>query len=374
VRDARSPGRSGHSIGAVRRRASCAVLAGVFAAASAAGAQELSRISLDSVSAVDLFRGEGTTGNPGASVDISSVVRIGGGWSAHVRPWFFKSSANGSRWSKEIYQAAVRYERNGTVSMRLDAGFIASPIGLGMLDMRADINPTIQPHLSYFMPLLPFDRNAPGVRPIAASYPLGGLATFSTTKFDVRTAIVSSAPNRRYAVNASSGNPDHTPVVVAGGGVTAITGLRLGTSFASGRYATDREVSDPSGAARRLKMWTAEAEYAFGYTRLSAEFTRESFERGAAADWSATWFVQGVHTLSPRWFLAGRHETVDAPPMAARGAGAPRLTIRTSEGTLALRITPELLVRSSVTTVRFYTADQADLRVGAQLVWARRWW
>ena len=80
-----------------------------IAAAPAARAQALSRVSLDSVGATDLFRGNGTTGRPDASVDISGVVRIGGGWSAHVRPWFFKSSAVGSTWSHELAMVVTRY-------------------------------------------------------------------------------------------------------------------------------------------------------------------------------------------------------------------------------------------------------------------------
>ena len=346
----------------------------VAAAPCAASAQALSRVSLDSVSAADLFRGNGTTGNPDASLDISSVIRLGGGWSVHVRPWFFKSSANDSEWSKEIYQAAVRYERTGTTSLRLDAGYIASPIGIGMIDMRADINPTIQPHLSYFVPLLPFDRGAPDVGAIKASYPLGAHLALSTARWDARMAVVNSAPTRRYALHADYGNPHATPVAILGGGVTLAPGLRVGTSFASGRYATADEVSDPSGAARMLRMWTAEGEYARGYTRLLGEFTHERFQRGAASDTAATWFAQATQTLSPRWFAAARHEVVSAPAMAISERGAPRLTFRTTEGTLGYRVTPEVTLRSSVTVQRWYMAPASDRRVGAQIVWSRRWW
>lgn len=121
---------------------------------------------------------------------------------------------------RELYQAAVRYERHAALSYRIDAGYIASPLGLGMLDMRADVNPTIQPHLSYFVPLLPFDTGAPMVGAIAASYPLGITTTASTARWDARAAVVNSAPTRRSAFNATRGNPDATPVLIAGGGVT----------------------------------------------------------------------------------------------------------------------------------------------------------
>ncbi len=342
--------------------------------AGPAAAQSLSRVSLDSVNAVDLFRGDGTTGRPGASVDISSVIRIGAGWSAHIRPWFFKSSAVGSTWSRELYQAALRYEHHGALSLRVDAGYIASPLGLGMLDMRADLNPTIQPHLSYFVPLLPFDTGAPMVGAITASYPLGATATISTTRWDARAAIVNSAPTRRSAFNSERGNPDATPVLIAGGGVTPRPGLRIGAGLARGQYATAEELREPAGSRRDLQMWTVEGEYAFGYTRLAGEWTTERFTHGASRDTASTWFAQVSQTLTPRWFAAARHEAISAPPLAVAGAGAPRLSFRTSEGTAGYRLTPELALRASVTASRGYTARTTDLKAGVQVVWSRRWW
>ena len=344
------------------------------AAPSAAHAQSLSRVSLDSVGAIDLFRGDGTTGQPGASIDISSVIRIGSGWSAHIRPWFFKSSAHDSTWSRELYQAALRYEHHGALSVRVDAGYIASPLGLGMLDMRADLNPTIQPHLSYFVPLLPFDSGAPAVGAITASYPLGAAATVSTTRWDARAAIVNSAPTRRSAFNSARGNPDSTPVFIAGGGVTPRPGLRLGAGFARGQYATDRELRDPAGSRRNLRMWTVEGEYAFGYTKLAGEWTAERFLHGATQDTAFTWFGQVLQTLAPRWFVAARHEAISAPPLAVAATGAPRLSFRTSEGTVGYRLTPELTLRASVTASRWYTASTSDQKAGVQVVWSRRWW
>ncbi len=356
------------------RRLLCTAVLATCVPVAPASAQQLSRVSLDSVGAMDLFRGDGTSGNPGASLDISSVIRIGRGWSAHIRPWFFKSSANGSLWNREIYQAAVRYERASRVSTRLDAGFIASPIGLGMLDMRADINPTIQSHPGYFMPLARFDGEAPALRTIASSYPLGANLTVSTTKWDVRGAVVNSAPTRKYALNNRAGNPDATPVLIAGGGVTPIPGLRVGTSYASGRYATAAELRQPLGPERDLRMWTAEAEYAFGYTKLSTELVQARFAHGAARETATSWFLQGTHTLTPRWYVAGRHESVRTPPSAAAGTGAPRLSFHATETSAGYRLTPELTLRASVLAARGFTASGRDWRVGLQAVWSRRWW
>ena len=361
--------------GGSRRRlvAGLAALVVYAVTPAAVHAQSLSRVSVDSVSAIDLFRGDGTTGRPDASVDISSVIRIGGGWSAHVRPWFFKSAAENSTWSRELYQAALRYEHYGAVSLRVDAGYIASPLGLGMLDMRADVNPTIQPHLSYFVPLLPFDTGAPMVGAITASYPLGAAATVSSTRWDARAALVNSAPTRRSAFNAARANPDPTPVFIAGGGVTPRPGLRLGAALARGQYATAHEVS-VAGSRRDLQVWTVEGEYAFGYTRLAGEWTTERFAHAATHDTASTWFAQVAQTLTPRWFAAARHEAISAPPLAVAGAGAPRLSFHTSEGTVGYRLTPELTLRASLTASRFYTARTSDQKAGVQVVWSRRWW
>lgn len=360
----------------LRRSAVCALalLLASLAAPATAGAQALSRLSLDSVGAVDVFRGDGTTGRPDASLDISSVIRIGKGWSAHLRPWFFKSSADDATWSRELYQAALRYEHHGPLSLRVDAGYIASPLGLGMLDMRADINPTIQPHLSYFVPLLPFDTGAPMVGAITASYPLGATATASTTRWDVRAALVNSAPTRRSAFNSTRGNPDATPVLIAGGGVTPRPGLRLGVGLARGQYATSRELRDEAGTRRDLQVWTVEGEYAFGYTKLAGEWTTERFSRGAVRDTASTWFGQVAQTLTPRWFAAARHEAISAPPLAVLGPGAARLSFRTSEGTLGYRLTPEFTLRASLTAGRGYTTRTTDRKAGVQVVWSRRWW
>lgn len=332
----------------------------------------LSRVSLDTVGMVDLFAGDATNGRPDASVDISSVVRLSARWAIHVRPWFFKSSS-ADVWNKEIYQAAVRYEQGGRVGLRVDAGYIASPIGLGMLDMRADINPTIQPHLSYFVPLMPFDRGAPMMRPIASSYPLGALATMSADRWDVRAAIVNSAPTRRFVLGAE-GNPHATPVAIAGGGVTPIAGLRIGASAAHGQYATAGELSAAAAGDRMLTMWTIEGEYAFGYTKIAAEVTRDEFDRDSAHDRAGSWYVQGTHTLSPRWYVSGRHEAIDAPVPFYAAPGSPRLSFRTTEATAAYRMTRELTLRTSVTAGSGYGATTTDQRIGAQMVWSRRWW
>lgn len=342
----------------------------------------LSRVSLESVTMIDVVRGDGTTGNPDASLDVMAVARIGRGWTAIVQPWFFKSSTANSDWIKEIYQAAVRHERPGRVATRLEAGFISSPIGLGMLDMRADTNPLLLAHMSYIVGLPAFEKDAPAMRAIAKSYPLGAVGTVSTTHWDVRAAIVSAAPTRKYALYATPDNPQHTPVTVLGGGITFFPGFRVGASYAGGHYASSSEVSGPvsavpsaiSAAAPALRMWNLEGELAFGYTRLSAEYTRERFIRSATENRASTWFIQGTQTLAPRWFVAGRSESITAPAPLALRASRTEVSFRVNEAVLGYRVTRDLTLKSSVIGQRYFMASAADKRAGVQLVWSRRWW
>ena len=163
-------------------------------------------------------------------------------------------------------------------------------------------------------------------------------------------------------------------MLIAGGGITPVVGLRVGASVASGRYATASEVSDPAGVARELRMWTVEGEYAVAYTKIAAEFTREQFQHGAVRDSASTWFVQATQTLSPRWFASGRHEGITAPSAPASAGAGPGRSFTTTEGTVGYRATPEFTLRASMATRQWYTATVPDRRVGLQVVWSRRWY
>jgi hypothetical protein len=106
---------------------------------------------------------------------------------------------------------------------------------------------------------------------------------------------------------------------------------------------------------RDLTMWSIEGEYAVGYTKFAAEWTRERFAAGASRDTAATWFLQGTQTLSPRWFVAARHEGTSAPPFGGAATRGPRLTFKTVEAAVGFRVSPELTVRGSLFASKFYT-------------------
>jgi hypothetical protein len=352
----------------------------VLSHAAPLGAQDLARYSLESVIAIDEFAGENAVNRPQIIVDVSAAVRIGTNWQAYVRPWFRLPRPNAPgqpapESDKELYQAGIRYERPGRVSTRIDAGYILSPIGLGLFDVRPGVNPTIATHISYVQPLPVFDRAAPRASAIAASYPLGAQATASTRRWDARAAVIASAPTRVYAAGSPT-NPKATPVVVGGGGVTPIIGLRLGAAIAHGKYATAEELATREAGGRKMTMVTGEGEWAFGGTKIAGEVVRTAFETapGASASIAYEFFIQGQQTLSARWFAASRLEGVSAPGLVSGVAPAPRSDLRIFEATAGYRLSPDLTLRGSYYTRRAYGASTWTDQVGASLVWARRWW
>jgi hypothetical protein len=336
------------------------------------------RFSLESVIEADEFVGENASHRPQIVVDVSFAVRVGDHWQVYVRPWFrlprpSSPTAPVAPWDKELYQAGVQYERRGPIAVRIDAGYILSPIGLGLYDVRPGINPTIVPHLSYLTPMPAFDPTVPRVSAVSATYPLGTQVTLSSARWDARAAIVNSAPTRIYAVGSPT-NPRQTPVVVGGGGVTPITGLRLGASFAHGLYATPEEITVPVPEGRTMTMAGGEGEWAFGGTKISGEILRTGFERLGGTAVAYEWFLQGQHTLSPRWFVAARREGTSAPPLIKGIVVGSRTDLEIFEATAGFRVTRDVTLRSSYYTRRFYGATTWTNQVGFSAVWAQRWW
>ncbi len=350
----------------------------VVATAATASAQSFARFALDSVVSIDEFAGENASDRPQIVIDVSAAVRVGDHWQLYVRPWFrmprpSSPTAAVPPWEKELYQAGVRWERPGAIATRFDAGYILSPIGLALLDSRASLNPTIVPHLGYLVPMLPFDPTGPRVSAVSATYPLGAQLTVSTTRWDARGAVINSAPTRVYALGSPT-NPRQAPVVVAGVGITPTTGLRLGASFAHGVYATPEEITRPVSSGRAVTMLGGEGELAFGYTKIRGEMIRSAFDTSAGTAVAYEWFVQAIETLSPRWFVAARQEGTSAPPLISGIVIGQRKDFEMFEATAGFRVTPEITLRGSYYTRRFYGAATWDNQAGVSMVWARRWW
>lgn len=346
-----------------------AVLLWLGSAALSSG-QSLERITVESAASVTKFYGERAGARPDMVVDITATVRLDGGWVVYARPWFRQASTAPYAVAKEVYQAAVQHQRRGRVGTRIDLGYILSPIGIGMLDMRPDTNPLAMTHLSYIIPMPTFETGAPAASPIASSYPLGGVFTASTAHWDSRFAILAAPPNRGFVINAAQPNPSARPFVVVGGGFTPRTGLRIGVAYGQGDYARAREFALPTSGNRQVRMTSVEGELAFGYTKLTGEVTRDAIDTASGPVTATQWFIQGMHTLAPRWYVAGRYEGANAPPSKVVGT---RPTLRTSEVAAGFRISPEFTLKHSFTIRKTYFSRVSDRQIGAALVWARRW-
>lgn len=356
-------------------RAAAVAVAMLVAAPVAAQTPEW--FALDSIVSIDTFGGENVSNSPQIIIDLSGGVRLGEHMQAYVRPWFRLPRPNTPTgpvppWSHELYQAGLQYERPGRLATRVDLGYNVSPIGLGVLDTRPSLNPVIAPHVSYLSPMPAFDLTVPRVSTVASTYPLGGQVTLSSAHWDARGAVLNSAPTRIYAVGRST-SPKQTPALVAGAGVTPIIGLRLGVSFAQGNYATAEEVTGPAPSSRSVTIIGGEGEYAFGYTKVSGEIVRSQFERPTGAAVAYEWFVQGMQTLSPRWFVAARHESTLAPPLATAAAGG-RLQFAVVEAVVGFRLTRDVTLRGGFYTRKAYTTPAWDQQAAVSAVWARKWW
>jgi hypothetical protein len=348
-----------------------ATVLGVLAPLGPAFAQSFQRFSLETTASIDHFTNDAAATRPQIIFDIAATVRIGAGWDAYVRPWF-RLPRNPS-WDAMIYQAAVRYQRQGPMAVRVDAGQIASPIGLGMLDTSPSVNPLIGPHMSYFVPMMPFNTGGPRVLAVASTYPLGVVASLSGKRWDARVAMVESTPTRIHTIGGAT-KPVVTGVIEAGAGFTPTVGLRVGVSMAHGAYLKSDEIRQPNAGDRSVTMFGVEGEYAFGYTKLSGEWIRDRFETSFTPVDANTWFIQGMHTLSPRWYVAGRREATYAPARFTGDILAAQPDLNSAEVTVGYRVTPEITLKASWASSRFYGARDWTQHAGFGVVWNRRWW
>ncbi len=132
------------------------VVALLMASGTAGLAQETERLSLDTAIGVVQAFGERAGERPDIIIDFTATTRLGKGSVSYVRPWFRHASTAPYEVAKEIYQAAIQHERAGPISTRLDLGYLLTPIGIGMMDMRPDSNPVTMTHLSYVIPMPSF--------------------------------------------------------------------------------------------------------------------------------------------------------------------------------------------------------------------------
>src|SRR5262245_33802668 len=89
--------------------------------------------------------------DPNMFFDLATTVPIGSHFGAVVRPYAHR--LEGGDWDAEMYQLQIRYQSTTRIPVRVDAGIITSPLGLGTLQLRADQSPAIKIPFYYYMPL-----------------------------------------------------------------------------------------------------------------------------------------------------------------------------------------------------------------------------
>jgi hypothetical protein len=345
-------------------------------AVPAAQESEPSRLAIDTVVAGDgALTADGASGSVIADALVSHD--FGQGVQFVARPFVQRLSATGE-WNAQLWLAALSVERGERVAFRIDAGIIPSPVGLANLLLRPHLNPTIAFPASLFAALPLVEVGGPRTPLLGAIYPLGVSATVSALHWDVRAGIIDTSPVRPRRVFAGSGfnNPPRLRNVVLGGGITPFVGVRVGGSLSHGDWR--REGEGPSADhARPATVATVEADVAYRRSRIQAEWTRDALSVRTGKVIARGWFVQGLQTLSARWFVAGRAEQISSPAIVS----APdldhiirqRRTLRGFETTLGYRLSPDVTLRASYRMRRAFGQAEADHLAAASLVWWRRW-
>lgn len=342
----------------------------IYAAPVSAQGLQPGRMAIEAVAAISTSSSDAD--DPFVFLDLANTIRVNEKLDVIVRP--YARRLPGGDWDALLYQAQIRYQPAERV--RLDAGIITSPLGLGTFELRQDLNPLVGSPFYYFAPLPAFEQPSDRVQLFSGGYPLGAMLSVSGTWWDARTGITDGTPTRSRKIFANN-NPSPAAQFIAGGGITPMPGLRVGTGLAFGPYrqSTDHAFYELPDTAvltdAEATVFNVEAEYAFAYTRLSGEWVRGAFENDGSPAVSRGFYIQGVQTITPRIFAASRFTQVSAPVLV--NANLVRSTRKALELSGGYRLTPQLTLKAGYEGGRrFNVADWTHAAV-ASVVWSQRW-
>lgn len=345
--------------------------------AYAQGLESPSRLALDSEVSVRTVMS--SDGKPQTTLMLDGVqnVHLTGGWTVISRPMALRRT--GADWIVHLAQFAVRHESTqGRISTRFEAGLLASPVGLGSLTARASNNPTITPAAPFGRGVT-VETGAPGVQMYPLTYPVGAQMSFSTHKWDARVGLMDTTPLRvRWPLEKNQPKP--TPHLMLAGGVSPRLGLRVGGWFMQGDWATASEVVAKPDLSRRASSGGVEFEYEVAWTRIAAEWAGSRLMTATGPATPGTWMIEGMQTVSPRWFVAGRLRRANAEAVPPRGftgettaAGLRDVSEQSREAVIGYRVTPAFTFRAGYLVARAYGAAAWSHRAETSIVWARRW-
>jgi hypothetical protein len=340
-----------------------------LAAAARADAQGLAgRVALEAIASASTEAR--ALDDPSLIFDLVGTVRLTDGLDLVVRPWSMRRP--GGDWMFEMYQLQLRYVSTTRLPFRVDAGILPSPVGLFTLELQAHRNPLVTAPFYYFVPLPPVDGSRERMRLITGGYPLGAMFSVSGARWDARAGVTDSTPAHPRKLFSQSRPPAHAQLVV-GGGVTPITGMRIGAGFTRGRYRPRTAPGDaPTIDAQTASVFNLEGEYAIGHTRVAGEWVRDGFDTPVGDVVARGFNVQVAQTLTPRIFAAARGSRISSPistiPVEVRRS------FTAFEAGLGYRLTTGLTVRGGYQRQRAYTDTRWHDAAVMSLVWAERWW
>ena len=342
-------------------------VAGPVAPALAQGLQP-GRIAIEAVAAVS--NSSQAADDPFVFLDLTTTTRINPSLDIIVRP--YARRLPGGDWDLLFYQAEIRYQPTDRV--RVEAGILSSPLGLGTMELRQDLNPGVASVFYYFSPLPLFDPQADRVQVLSGGYPLGVILSSSGSWWDARGGVVDGTPAKYRKIFANN-NPAAAPQLIVGGGVTPRVGLRLGAGRRDGNYRSAEDADYyrnpyplPDASAT---VFNVEGEYAFGYTRLSGEWVLDRFESTTTPAVARSYYLQGVQTLTPRIFATGRVTRVSAPvSIVDHDIRSARSSFELSAG---YRLTPQWTLKGGYEASRRFNTNDWAHAATASVVWARRW-
>jgi hypothetical protein len=341
----------------------------------ASHAQAQTAVALDVVGAVDGVIDSTPDRPAGVWLDVFGAVRIAEGLDIVARPVISRRTFDGE-WRGQLYQLGVRYERAGArpddIGLRVELGQMPSPIGVGLLENRADLNPVVSQHSAYYLPLPRVDPEIPRTYLIAGSYPLGAQLTVASRTWDVRVAAIDASPVRGRSLIGEQ--PSHMLNGVVGVGITPRVGLRFGIGFAHGPYVAGHELRDPSQGERNATMVQVEGEWSFGYTRIVGEWIRNTLEASRSNAHNTGGWIEVTQTITPRVFLAAR---VDAQHFDYRRPAYEdvlRQRYDRFESVVGVRLTPDLSLRGGYLGRRGYVVSHWDDQLIGSIVWQRKVW
>lgn len=342
----------------------------LMAAPAAAQQAKPSAFSIDSDASVDFTTDGDGNDVKGVFLDTLLVGDFGRNVQAIVRPQI-QRLANSGEWNRQIWVAEMRYERPGPVALRIEGGYIPSPVGLANLTLRPHMNPTIAQPAELFTSIPSLELRGPRVSLMSGIYPLGAQATVSATHWDTRVAVIDTSPLRLRRVFAAYDrpNPPRFPSVVIGGGVTPFVGFRVGAALTHGGWLRAGE-SPAITVDRSANLMNVEMELSFRHTSVTSEVVYDALDTSLGRRSTSGWYVQGAQALAPRWFVAGRVERIQTTLPTAEGL---EQNFNSTEQTLGFRVTPEITLRISHRMRQQFGRDPWDHFGAVSIVWYRRW-